>query len=166
MTELIGGQPANYEQVFIYGSDGGFRGYAIKKLDVPKLDSVNIWAEGEEAQVKEALDKLNNENLLRQFWPDFADPDVLTLVEDPDWESLELEEVDTIDHEKSTLVPIYESYIDEFGGRQSRDTGEVDWAKSTIVFKKVMAPNAQKAQARVFKAMEQVARQRALATSG
>jgi hypothetical protein len=144
----------SYEAVYLYNNRNEFVGAAIKKSDAPKLQSVNIWSSSDEdiEDFRTTLAKLNDEQHLRQFWPDAHDPEVGNLVEDPEWEPLELHEEQVPDWEASTIVD------DEFGG--------VDQEKSTIVFKKAWVPDPTEAQNRYYKAQEIVARRRAREESG
>jgi hypothetical protein len=137
---------SNFEAVYLYDRNNQFVGAAIKKAGVLKLDSVNIWTQEEAANFKKTLDGLNDENELRQFWPDAHDPEVGELVENPDWEPLKLEEADVPDWDNSDIVE------DEFGG--------IDGERSTVVYKKAMVPDPTEAQQRYYKAQEIVARRR------
>jgi hypothetical protein len=137
---------SNFEAVYLYDRNNQFVGAAIKKVGVLKLDSVNIWTQEEAANFKKTLDGLNDENELRQFWPDAHDPEVGELVENPDWEPLKLEEADVPDWDNSDIVE------DEFGG--------IDGERSTVVYKKAMVPDPTEAQQRYYKAQEIVARRR------
>lgn len=142
-----------YEAVYLYNNRNEFIGVAIKKSDAPKLQSVNIWSDSPEdiADFKRTLTDLNDENVLRQFWPSAHDPEVGALVEDPDWEPLELNEADVPDWDASTVID------DEFGG--------INMEKSTIVYKKAMVPDPTEAQNRYYKAQRIVASARALAAT-
>lgn len=138
----------NFEAVYLYNNRNEFVGVAIKKSDAPKLQSINIWndsPEGVEA-FKQTLAKLNDESALRQYWPDAHDPEVAKLVEDPDWESLELHEESVPDWDKSTVVD------DEFGG--------IDMEQSKILYKVALVPDPTEAQNRYYKAQEIVAHAR------
>lgn len=138
----------SYEAVYLYNNRNEFVGVAIKKVDAPKLQSVNIWRQTDEEieEFKKTLAGLNDENKLRKFWPDAHDPEVGRLVENPDWEPLELHEEDVPDWERSTIVD------DEFGG--------IDAEQSTIVYMKAGVPDPTEAQNRYHKAQEVVARAR------
>lgn len=138
-----------YEAVYLYNNRNEFVGVAIKKANAPQLQSVNIWSQTEEevADFRRTLADLNNEGFLRQFWPDAHDEEVGELVNDPDWEPLELHSEEVPDWEVSTIVD------DEWGG--------IDQEKSTIVFKQAMVPDPTEAQNRYYKAQEIVARRRA-----
>lgn len=141
----------SYEAVYLYDRNNQFVGAAIKKADVLKLESVNIWSDDPDQveDFKKTLADLNHEQLLRQFWPDAHDEEVGALVGDPTWEPLEVHEEDVPDWDASTIID------DEFGG--------IDQEKSTIVFKKAMVPDPTEAQNRYYKAQEIVARRRATA---
>jgi hypothetical protein len=135
-----------YEAVYLYNNRNEFIGAAIRKADTMKLESVNIWGSYETADFKKTLDGLNDEQELRQFWPDAHDPEVGELVENPEWEPLKLEEADVPDWDNSDIVE------DEFGG--------IDGERSTVVYKKAMVPDPTEAQQRYYKAQEIVARRR------
>jgi len=140
-----------YEAVYLYNNRNEFIGVAIKKVNASLLHSVNIWTQTDEEieDFRKTLDGLNNEDVLRQFWPSAHDPEVGELVENSEWEPLELHEEEVPDWDNSTIVD------DEFGG--------IDMEKSQMVFKKAMVPDPTEAQNRYFKAQEIVARRRALA---
>lgn len=140
-----------YEAVYLYNNRNEFVGVAIKKTNAPQLQSINIWSQTDEEieDFKQTLASLNNEETLRQHWPDAHDPEVGELVENDDWEPLKLHEEDVPYWERSTIVD------DEFGG--------IDAERSNIVYKKAMVPDPTEAQNRYFKAQEIVARRRALA---
>jgi hypothetical protein len=138
----------SYEAVYLYNSSNEFLGVAIKKADAPKLQSVNVWTDSPEdiADFQATLAGLNDEQELRQFWPSAHDAEVGALVEDPEWEPLELHEEQVPDWEASTLVD------DEYGG--------IDQEQSNIVYKPAMVPDPTEAQNRYYKAQEIVARKR------
>lgn len=137
-----------YEAVYLYNNRNEFVGVAISKTGSTRLQSVNIWTDSPEdvEDFKKTLRDLNDENELRAFWPEAHDEEVGVLVENPEWEPLELHEDDVPDWEASTLVE------DEWGG--------IDQGKSTIIFKKALVPDPTEAQNRYFKAQELVARRR------
>jgi hypothetical protein len=137
---------SDFESVYLYTNRNEFVGVAIKKAGVLKLDSVNIWGPDESLDFQNTFNALNDEQELRKFWPDAHDPEVGELVENPDWEPLELHEEDVPDWDKSTVVD------DEWG--------DIDGEKSTIVYKKALVPDPTEAQQRYYKAQETVARRR------
>jgi hypothetical protein len=53
----------SYEAVYLYNSKNEFQGVAIKKADVPKLHSLNIWSDSDEevADFRKTLSDLNDE---------------------------------------------------------------------------------------------------------
>lgn len=137
---------SKFEAVYLYNNVNEFVGAAIRKAGANQLQSVAIWTSEETDDFRKTLTDLNDEDVLRQNWPDAHDEDVGHLVDNPEWEPLELHEEEVPDWEKSELVE------DEFGG--------IDNAKSTIVFKKAWVPDPTEAQQRYYKAQETVARQR------
>lgn len=141
---------SNFEAVYLYTNRNEFVGVAVKKTNVLKLHSVNIWGPEDSLDFQNTLNALNDEQELRQFWPNAHDPEVGELVEDPDWERLALHEEDVPDWDNSVIVE------DEFHG--------IDNEKSTIVFKKAMVPDPTEAQTRYYKAQETVARRRLAST--
>lgn len=141
-----------YEAVYLYNNKNEFLGVSIKSIGGDRLHSVNIWTEHETEEFKKTLAGLNDESVIRDFWPEAHDADVGVLVEDPEWEPLELHLEKVPDWDNSHVVD------DEFGG--------IDMEKSTIVYKTDLVPDPTEAQNRYFKAQEIVARRRAeLATS-
>jgi hypothetical protein len=143
-----------YQTLYLFDQNNALVGLAIGKTGVQKLQSLNYWNPKDSVEIddfKRTLAGLNDEDTLRAFWPDADDPDVARLVEDPEWEPLELHEEDVPDWDASTVVD------DEFGG--------IDQERSNIVFKKAQVPDPTEAQNRYFKAQETVARKRARAES-
>lgn len=167
-----------YEPVYLYDSNGVFVGAAIKKANAPQLQSVNIWSDSDEetADFRKTLDGLNSEQELRKFWPRADDPEVGKLVEDPEWEPLELHKGRVPDWDASTVVMVkqsvwgydYNSEADAVLPLPNPTTGQVEWREtqemdtdaSNIVYKDAMVPDPTEAQTRYFKAQETVARQR------
>jgi hypothetical protein len=136
-----------YEVVYLYNNKNEFLGVSILAPSKDRLQTINIWTENEVDDFKKTLAGLNDEDLIRQFWPSAHDPEVGVLVEDPDWEPLVLHEESVPDWENSQVVD------DDFGG--------IDMDKSQIVYKKASVPDPQEAQNRYFKAQEIIARKRA-----
>lgn len=182
-----------YEAVYLYNNRAEFIGAAIKKVDADLLQSVNIWHDTEEEfeDFRKTLASLNDEDTLRKFWPDATDPEVIELVDDPEWEPLELREDQVPDWSRSTVVmvkepvwgwefdsqigPISENGVPEgavvpaknptTGIVEWKDTDEIDHEASDIVYVTKRVPDPMEAQNRFFKAQEIVARRRSLATS-
>jgi hypothetical protein len=136
-----------YEAIYLYNNKNEFLGVSILAPSKDRLQTINIWTENEVDDFKKTLADLNNESVLRQFWPSAHDPEVGELVENPDWEPLELHEEEVPDWDASTIVD------DEFGG--------IDMEQSKIVTKVALVPDPTEAQARYYKAQEIIARKRA-----
>lgn len=142
-----------YEAVYLHNRAGEFVGVAIHKVGTQKLHDTNIWTESQSnvEEFRATLERLNDENVLRQFWPNAMDPEVVELVENPDWEPLTLKKEAVIDYDASTIVfikqprwgwefdsnagaqigfddekaePIYEGAVVP---KANPDTGEVEW---------------------------------------
>lgn len=182
-----------YEAVYLYNNSNQFVGVSIKSTEGDRLHTVNIWTDSPEdvEDFKQTLAGLNDEGQLRQFWPDAMDPEVVELVENEEWEPLELHEERVIDWDASTIVmvqqPVFGFWFNSNAGPESmpgvpegrvepapnpetgivewKDTEEVDREASTFVHKQAMMPDPQEVQTRYFKAQEIVARRRSLATS-
>lgn len=182
-----------YEAVYLYNNSNEFIGASIKSVEGDRLHSVNIWTNSPEdvEDFRKTLAGLNDEQWLRQYWPDAEDPAVLELVES-DWEPLELHEQKVIDWDNSQIVmvkqPVWGFWFNSNAGpvitvngeevpegavepAPNPDTGIVEWEDtqeidneaSTFAHKMAMMPEPNEAQARFFKAQEIVARSRALA---
>lgn len=139
-----------YQPVFVYDQANQLLGMGIAKIGVPKLQSVNLWANTPEdiEDFKRTLSKLNGEATLKAFWPEADDQHVAELVKDPEWEPIQnWSEEDVPDWENSLVV------LDEFES--------IDPDESTIVYKRAMVPDATEVQQRYYKAQETVARRRA-----
>lgn len=182
-----------YEAVYLYNNSNQFVGVSIKSVEGDRLQTVNIWTDSPEdvEDFKKTLAGLNDESELRQFWPDAMDPEVVELVENEEWEPLELHEERVIDWDASNIVmikqplwgfhfngsagPVAENGVPEgavepapnptTGEVEWKDTEEIDRDASNFVYKQAMVPDPQEAQNRYFKAQEIVARKRSLATS-
>src|SRR5665213_4322537 len=90
---------------------GTFIGYGIRnpaeRADsdgVVKLQSANVYVEGQEAKLNEQLELLNQNADLRAFWPNPKDPEVLALLEDRSFMPIEYEERQVVDDENSHYV--------------------------------------------------------------
>jgi hypothetical protein len=142
-----------YVPVAIYDLDGNFLGYSIKNETVDKLHNTNLWRASDQQDLADQLKRLNQAVDIRAFWPDMRDPEVLALIENPDWEPLKLSPVEVVDEENSDFVWIVEP--------DETQPGQMDVENSTIVHKYVDAPAPADYAARLKKACEVVARQRA-----
>src|ERR1044072_4802472 len=94
----------SYEAVQIHDLEGKFVGYTIKKTGLPKLQSSNIWVEGEEDDLREQLGRLLADVDIKQSWPSAKDPEVVALLNDLEFHPIEFEQVDVVDDEASTYI--------------------------------------------------------------
>ena len=144
-----------YQAVSIYTLDGQFLGYGLKQDGVDKLHNNNLWTDRPEdvADLKAQLGRLNEAIDIRAYWPNVRDPEVEALLTNPEFEPLKLSAVEVVDEENSLFV-WEEEPSDESPGKMDPDA-------SIIAYKFVDAPAPTDVQARVKKACEIVARQRA-----
>lgn len=153
-----------YEWVAVYAKSGEFLGYAVKETSAKKLQSTNLWFDGEEDKLEENLNRLNNQIDINAHWPDPRDPDVLLLLSDPEFMPIEYEDQEVVDDEHSTYVWLMEAETDLYGN----PTGEMvegpllDHDRSDLHYKVVsVAKNPSDVVYRTRAACEQVARSRA-----
>lgn len=149
--------------IYDYNS-GAFLGYGIKDDRAVKLQSANLWKDGEEQSLNDQLRRLNNQVDINKHWPHPQDPDVQKLLNDPNFFPIEYEEAEVVDDEKSNYVWKMESETDEHGNETGRmvQGSELDEEASTIVTKMGKVPKRPTdIVVRIKKASEQVARQRA-----
>lgn len=144
----------SFTHVLVYDPDGEFIGYAIKKPDVLKFNSSNIWNQDEVADLEAQLQRLNNDVSIREFWPDVRDPEVVALLDNPSFEPLKMSPMQVVDDDQSTFV-WFEEPSDE------SPYGSMDEDASNIVYKWIDVPQGSDVAARVKKACEIVARGRA-----
>jgi len=151
----------NYEAVMIYNTDGDFLGYAIKSDN--KLQSTNLWTEAEVPKLKERLTELNLGNDIRKHWPHPQDPEVVALLNDPNFHPIEYADTQVIDQEKSYLVYEKIEKRDMNGERTgSFEDGDLIPEQSYIVYKTIQIPvRPSDIKLRLQQAMETVARKRA-----
>lgn len=147
-----------YAAVAIYDLSGDFLGYAIRDTRTTnKLQSLNLWKEGQEGGLNSQLGRLNEQAALKDHWPSLKDPEVQALLQDPSFEPIEYEEQEAVDEEKSHYV-----YKQIAGTEGEWIDGDVDEEASTIVIKTVSVPKRPTdAMLRIKKACEIVARRRA-----
>jgi hypothetical protein len=150
-----------YKAVLIYNySDGGFVGYGIQGLN--KLQSTNIWTEGEEVDLFNRLQALNESNDIKSCWPHPQDPDVVSLLDDHNFHPIEYTVTDVIDKDRSTLV--YEQIEDrDITGITTGKfvDGDIDLSRSDVVYKSIQIPkNPSDMKMRLQDAMETIARRR------
>lgn len=143
-----------YRVVLIYNEEGNFVGSSILQDGASRLQSTNIYVEGEETGLATQLDRLNKGQNLRAVWPDARDPDVVAVLADDNFMPVEKIEDDVIDEEKSHIV----WHVDEDG----EETGLINEAASVLVYKKMMVPaRPSDVMERTKKAQEVVAQRRA-----
>jgi len=146
----------SFETVYVYNGDGKFLGVSIYQPGAQKLQTANLWTDSEEDRKDFAaqLERLNANVDIRAYWPDVRDPEVQVLLEDETFVPLTLSPAQIVDDEKSVIVWDEEPSDENPFGRMNEDL-------SIIVEKTVMAPSPVEVQARVKKACEVVARERA-----
>src|ERR1035437_4367821 len=154
-----------YESVAIYTLGGDFVGYSILKGlgTINKLQSVNIWSEEEMPKLTEQLGRLNGDVALRAHWPRQDDPEVLALLNDPNFMPLETEVVDVVDDGNSYYAYTQVLEVDALGKQTGRIIdGDLDREASVLAYKKAVVPvRPIDAQIRTKKAHEIVAQRRA-----
>lgn len=153
-------------------------GYVIHKVGLPKLDSTNIYTPAEKDEAVEDLMDLNERAKLRAFWPMPTDPEVQSLISDPDFDPIEYDEVDVPDIENSDIVydtkPGPQITTDPagnpiFGPDEIKydDVGKpiINWMASAIIYKKARQPRRTQGKGRIEVASERVARSRMQASN-
>jgi hypothetical protein len=143
-----------YRHVAVFTLAGDFLGFGIKEDGAQKLQSTHLYPEDTaSAELTARLAELNTDRSLQQVWPDARDPEVQALVNDPNFEPIEMVDEDVIDMDRSYIVYIK----DPEGG----DTLDVDNKASVINYKKARIPaRPSDFFTRTKKAQEQVARSR------
>jgi hypothetical protein len=136
-----------YETLMLYDANGNFLGYTLREEDAKTLHTKNFWPESEVGDFREQINRLNDAQIIRQFWPDLLDPDVQNLINDPTWEPLELHEDTFIDMQASDL-------------KYTKDGNDLDRKASNIVWTTRMVPETTDVQRRTRKAQETIARRR------
>jgi len=144
-----------YETVLVYDLDGNFLAYGIKNVGRDKLQTTNIWPQDQLDEYREQLGRLNDEADVLGYWPDVRDPEVQGLLDNPNFEPLELFPQEVEDLDNSTIV--WEEGLEP----TESQPGVPDRLKSIFVYKTVMMPNAVEVRARQRSACEHVARKRA-----
>src|SRR5665213_3004370 len=112
----------SFETVAIYMMSGDFVGFGIlnpaERADsdgVVKLQSANVYVEGQEDKLNKQLELLNQNVDLRAFWPNPKDPEVLALLEDRSFIPIEYEQREMVDDDNSHYVWKQEIASDEHG---------------------------------------------------
>lgn len=130
-----------FRHVLIYSTEGNPLGYAIKEDGAIKLQSTNIWSEGEEEKLNEQLNRLNENVELHTAWPDAKDPDVVAILANPEFMPIEMHMAEVVDDDDSYYVYTQEPELD-LDGQPTGETiqGHLDEVASVIVTKKMMVP--------------------------
>lgn len=142
-----------YGHVAVFELDGTFVGYAVKEENNRTLQSTHLYREDEGEALAKRVAELNESQRVLGTWPDARDPDVVALVNNPNFEPIEYVENEVIDMDKSYLV-----YLKDADGE---DTLEVDPEASVVVYRTAKVPARPSDYfERTKKACETVARQR------
>jgi hypothetical protein len=154
-----------YREVLIYDINGAFLGSGIKRDGAIKLQTQNIWTEDEGEALEKQLALLNENQAVKGAWPDARDPDVVTLLNNPNFMPIETGPMEVVDEDASYLVFKQVPAVDEFGvelvPEQLVDGEDYDKDASVIVHKTIIAPLRQSdVGQRVNAACEQIAKQR------
>jgi hypothetical protein len=154
-----------YRKVLIYNEAGDFLGAGIKADEAIKLQTTNLYAEGEEAALAIQLGRLNESAQIKGAWPDTRDPDVQALLYDTEFMPVEMSEQQVMDEDNSFLVWKQVPILDDDGmpvqPLQLTDSDEIDWDASAITYKTILAPvRPSDVGERIRHAQETVARQR------
>jgi hypothetical protein len=147
-----------YEQALVYDLQGNHRGSVIIKNiqgGSIKLQSLNLWTDAELLDLQEQLDRLNSELTIKAHWPRQDDPEVQALLQNPNWEPVEMVASEEVDLDQSYIVH-----------KDDNPESDIDYEASVIVNRPVMVPSRTGASARIRLAMETVARQRVNGTTG
>lgn len=154
----------SYVPVAIMRVDGSFVGYTIMRADAQKLQTTNIYTEGEEAKLDEQVALLNADVDIKRFWPHPQDPEVLALLADETFIPIEYKMAEMVDDEHSYYVWKQTEEVDQHGNPTGRmvDSEWLDEEASVLAYKvgKVPVKPAQELF-RIQKACEVIARKRA-----
>src|SRR5258708_1993357 len=93
-----------YIACLVYDQSGEFQGYCIRKEGVVKLQSTNLYLESEIAELDVQLGRLNEDAGLKAHWPSPKDPDVVAILDNPDFMPLEYADQQVIDEANSYIV--------------------------------------------------------------
>ncbi len=163
-----------FELVAVATQDGLVIGYAIKKVGLPKLESVNLYTPEEIGEAREFMRDLNDRAALREFWPMPNDPEVQALISNPEFDPIEYDEVDVIDMENSKLVydmkpgppqlDPHTGVVESFASDEVKydEVGQpiINWMASEVAYKKELQPKRTQGKSRIEVASERVARAR------
>lgn len=152
-----------YFPLALYDLDGDFIAFTIGKAGpdgtLLKLHTTNVWAQEDGVDLSQQIDRLNDQNDIRAFWPTVRDPQVQALLADPSFEPLQLYPTEVPDETKCVYV-YHEPPREEDGF-----PGTIDEDNSVIIMKTVMVPSPAASLNRAKMACEVVARQRMEAAS-
>lgn len=147
---------ALYQPVLVYDQEGNFIGHAIKSTSALKLQSTNIYLEGEQEDLNAQLARLNESVSLKAVWPNPRDPEVIALLDDPKFMPIEYVEEDVVDDENSYYV------YDKEPDPETGELGVINREASVIAYKTMMVPaRPSDAMERQKGACEAVAKRRA-----
>lgn len=143
-----------YRNVAVFTLEGELLGFAIKEDGAEKLQSTQLYPEADAESLSKRLIELNDDQGLQAVWPDAKDPAVQALVNDPEFEPIEMVWEDVVDVENSYLVPMKNMHGEEL-------PGVWDDNASVVKMKSAEVPKDPSAYfARTKKACEIVARER------
>lgn len=137
------------EAVCVYDVGGKFIGYAIRKVGVMQLASINVYRQSEVKELNHTIRRANEEGTVRAHWPSTSDPEVEAELEKL---PVEYEDQDVIDERNSRIVTAWDSI-------QQMDV--INYGESDIAYKSMKLPVPSGAIQRLDKACETVARRRA-----
>jgi hypothetical protein len=161
----------SFEPLALYTLQGQFIGYTIKDPAVSKLQTTNIYVEGEEAKLNARIAELNENGDLAAVWPHPQDPEVRQLLSDREFCPINYVDREVVDDDNSFYVWKQEPETDEHGnyvidimtGQPKMVQGsELDEQASVIRYKIASVPEKPTDEMfRIKKACEVVARKRA-----
>ena len=147
-------EPMAYRHVAVFELDGNFVGYSIIQDGAHKLQSTHLYAEKDGQELADRLQELNDSNAVLAAWPDARDPEVQALVNDSNFEPIEMSAEEVVDEDNSYIV-----YLKDADGE---DTFEINQEASVLQYKVIQVPvRPSDVMARTKKACEVVARRRA-----
>lgn len=76
-------------------------GYVVLKEGTEKLADTNLWTEEQSDELREHVADLNRRIELKNHWPESRDPELLALIDDPDFEPLVYGEIEVVDEEET-----------------------------------------------------------------
>lgn len=147
-----------YFPLALYDLDGNFLAFTIGKAGPDgtflKLHTTNVWAQEDGVDLSQQIERLNDQNNILPFWPQVRDPEVQALLDDPEFEPVQLSSLEIPDETKCVYV-----YL-EPPREEDGFPGAIDENNSIIVMKTIMAPSSAATLKRAKAACEVIARQR------